>query len=155
MQIGENTVASIDYTLTDGDGQVLDTSQGREPLTYLHGVGNLIPGLEAALKGHAAGAHLDVTVAPADAYGERDERLVQQIPRAAFDGADHVEPGMQFEATGSNGETRLITITAIEGDDVTVDANHPLAGQALNFSVNVVDVRAATPEEIEAGEVRE
>lgn len=155
MQIGENTVASIDYTLTDADGQVLDTSKDREPLTYLHGVGILIPGLEAALEGQSAGARLEVNVAPADAYGEREERLVQQIPRAAFDDADRVEPGMQFEATGSDGETRMITVTTIDGDEVTVDANHPLAGQALNFSVNVVDVRAATPEEIESGEVRE
>jgi FKBP-type peptidyl-prolyl cis-trans isomerase SlyD len=152
MEIAANTVASIAYTLTDIDGHVLDSSQGREPLTYLHGAGNLIPGLESALEGRTAGAHLEVTVAAADAYGERDERLVQNVPRAAFSGSDRVEPGMQFQATDPNGRGRVITITAAAGEEVTVDANHPLAGKPLCFTVDVIDVRAATPDEIELGE---
>jgi FKBP-type peptidyl-prolyl cis-trans isomerase SlyD len=153
MQIAVNTVASIEYTLKDDEGRVLDSSEGRGPLTYLHGVGNLIPGLESALEGQAAGADLEVTVAPSDAYGERDERLVQAVPRAAFAGVDQVEPGMQFQAADPNGGGRLITVTAVEGEEVTVDANHPLAGKLLSFRVSIVDVREATAEEIEAGEV--
>lgn len=153
MQIARHTVASIDYTLTDDEGQVLDTSEGREPLTYLHGEGNLIPGLESALEGQNPGDSLSVTVEPDEAYGERDERLIQQVPMAAFEGVDKVEPGMRFQATDEQGQGRVVTVTGVEGDQVTVDANHPLAGQSLNFQVSVVEVREATPEEIDHGHV--
>jgi len=153
MQIARDTVAAIDYKLTDNDGQVLDTSEGREPLSYLHGAGNLIPGLETALEGQTEGDSLTVTVQPEEAYGERDERLVQQVPMAAFEGVDQVEAGMRFQATDEQGQGRVVTVTEIEGDQVTVDANHPLAGQPLNFEVSVVEVREATPEEIEHGHV--
>jgi FKBP-type peptidyl-prolyl cis-trans isomerase SlyD len=153
MQIARHTVASIDYTLTDNDGQVLDTSEGREPLTYIHGEGNLIPGLETALEGQNPGDSLSVTIEPAEAYGERDERLIQQVPMAAFEGVESVEPGMRFQATDEQGQGRVVTVTEVEGDEVTVDANHPLAGQPLNFEVSVVEVREATPEEIDHGHV--
>jgi len=153
MQIARDTVAAIDYKLTDNDGQVLDTSEGREPLSYLHGAGNLIPGLEKALEGQAEGDSLNVTVEPEEAYGERDERLVQQVPMAAFEGVEQVEAGMRFQATDEQGQGRVVTVTEVEGDQVTVDANHPLAGQPLNFEVSVVEVRDATPEEIEHGHV--
>lgn len=153
MQIARHTVASIDYTLTDNDGQVLDTSEGREPLTYLHGEGNLIPGLETALEGQNPGDSLSVSIEPAEAYGERDERLIQQVPMAAFEGVESVEPGMRFQATDEQGQGRVVTVTEVEGDEVTVDANHPLAGQPLNFEVSVVEVREATPEEIDHGHV--
>lgn len=153
MQIARDTVAAIDYKLTDNDGQVLDTSEGREPLSYLHGAGNLIPGLESALEGQTEGDSLTVTVEPEEAYGERDERLVQQVPMAAFEGVEQVEAGMRFQATDEQGQGRVVTVTEVEGDQVTVDANHPLAGQPLNFEVNVVEVRAATDEEIEHGHV--
>lgn len=153
MQIARHTVASIEYTLTDNEGQVLDTSEGREPLTYIHGEGNLIPGLESALEGQNPGDSLSVTIEPAEAYGERDERLIQQVPMAAFEGVESVEPGMRFQATDEQGQGRVVTVTEVEGDEVTVDANHPLAGQPLNFEVNVVEVREATSEEIDHGHV--
>ncbi|MDX1609894.1 MAG: peptidylprolyl isomerase [Halofilum sp. (in: g-proteobacteria)] len=151
MQIAPETVASIDYKLTDAEGQVLDTSEGREPLTYLHGAGNIIPGLESALEGQNPGDSVSVTVEPAEAYGDRDERLIQQVPMEAFEGVDQVEPGMRFQATDEQGQGRVVTVTEVKDDQVTVDANHPLAGQSLNFEVSVVDVRAATPEEIDHG----
>jgi len=153
MQIAENTVASIEYTLMDDDGRVLDTSEGREPLTYLHGAGQLIPGLESALEGQAAGDKVEVTVEPAEGYGERDERLVQNVSRDAFQGVARVEAGMRFQAKDQSGRGRMITVAAVDGDTVTVDANHPLAGKPLNFKVDVVEVRPATSEEIEQGQV--
>jgi FKBP-type peptidyl-prolyl cis-trans isomerase SlyD len=152
MQIAENTVVSIDYTLTDDDGQVIDTSQGREPLTYLHGAGQIIPGLESALEGQSAGDDLEVTVAAADAYGERDERLVQDVPRGAFQGVDRVEAGMRFQAQSEGGHSRTITVTAVQGETVTIDANHPLAGKPLKFKVSIVEVREAGDEETERGQ---
>lgn len=151
MQIAPETVAAIDYKLTDAEGQVLDTSEGRGPLTYLHGAGNIIPGLETALEGQNPGDSVSVTVEPAEAYGDRDERLIQQVPMEAFEGVDQVEPGMRFQATDEQGQGRVVTVTEVADDQVTVDANHPLAGQSLNFEVSVVDVRAATAEEIDHG----
>lgn len=151
MQISRHTVASIDYKLTDDQGQILDTSEGREPLTYLHGAGNLIPGLETALEGNAPGDSVSVTVDPSEGYGERDENLIQQVPMSAFEGVDEIEPGMRFQATDEQGQGRIVTVTAIEGDEVTVDANHPLAGVPLNFEVSVVEVREASDDEIEHG----
>jgi FKBP-type peptidyl-prolyl cis-trans isomerase SlyD len=151
MQISQNTVASIEYKLKDADGQVLDTSEGREPLTYLHGAGNLIPGLEQALEGNAPGDSVSVTVDPGEAYGERDDNLIQQVPKTAFEGVEQVEAGMRFQATDEQGEGRIVTVTNVEDDEVTVDANHPLAGHSLNFEVSVVEVREASSEEIEHG----
>lgn len=153
MQITQNTVASIEYTLKDQEGQVLDTSEGREPLTYLHGSGNLVPGLEAALEGNGEGDSVSVTVEPAEGFGERDENLIQQVPKAAFEGVDSIEAGMRFQASDENGQGRIVTVTEVEEEQVTVDANHPLAGVPLNFDVNVVEVRAASDEEIEHGHV--
>ncbi len=153
MQISQHTVASIDYKLTDGDGQVLDTSEGREPLTYLHGAGNLIPGLESALEGSAPGEAVSVSVDPSEGYGDRDENLIQQVPKEAFEGIEQIEPGMRFQATDEQGQGRVVTVTEVQDEEVTVDANHPLAGVPLNFEVNVVDVREASKEEIEHGHV--
>ena len=153
MQITQNTVASIEYTLKDQEGEVLDTSEGREPLTYLHGSGNLVPGLEAALEGNGEGDSVSVTVEPAEGFGERDENLIQQVPKTAFEGVDSIEAGMRFQASDENGQGRIVTVTEVADDQVTVDANHPLAGVPLNFNVNVVEVRAASDEEIEHGHV--
>ncbi len=153
MQITQNTVASIEYTLKDQEGEVLDTSEGREPLTYLHGSGNLVPGLEAALEGNGEGDSVSVTVEPAEGFGERDENLIQQVPKTAFEGVDSIEAGMRFQASDENGQGRIVTVTEVADDQVTVDANHPLAGVPLNFDVNVVEVRAASDEEIEHGHV--
>ncbi|MDZ7787739.1 MAG: peptidylprolyl isomerase [Halofilum sp. (in: g-proteobacteria)] len=153
MQITQNTVASIEYTLKDNEGEVLDTSEGREPLTYLHGSGNLVPGLEAALEGNGEGDSVSVTVEPAEGFGDRDENLIQQVPKTAFEGVESIEAGMRFQASDENGQGRIVTVTEVADDQVTVDANHPLAGVPLNFDVNVVEVRAASEEEIEHGHV--
>lgn len=150
MQVADQCVVSIHYTLTNNQGEVLDSSQGRDPLVYLHGAGNIIKGLESGLAGKAAGDKLDVKVAPADGYGERDDRLIQQVPLSAFQGVEKVEPGMRFQAQGPQGSTAVV-ITQVEGDTVTVDGNHALAGEELNFKVEITEVRQATEEEVEHG----
>lgn len=152
MQAAENSVVSIHYTLTNTRGDVLDSSRGGDPLVYLHGAGNIIPGLEKALAGKQAGDKLNVSVAPAEGYGERDDSLVQQVPRRAFQGVAQIEPGMSFQAQSSQGPMR-VTVTAVTGDMVTVDGNHPLAGETLNFDVEITEVRAATLEELAHGHV--
>jgi len=150
MRIAKDTVVNIDYTLTDDDDNVIDTSEGRGPLAYLHGSGGIIPGLENELEGKETGAELKVTVAPADGYGERDDALKQVVSRDQFKGDEELEVGMQFRVDSNNGPM-VITIIGIEEDQVTVDGNHPLAGVNLNFEVTVREVRAATPEELEHG----
>lgn len=151
MKIEQHQVVSIDYELKNDAGEVLDSSAGQEPLTYLHGTGGLIPGLEKALEGKSADDELEVTIAPAEAYGEFDDSLVQKVNKSAFDGVDNIEPGMQFQAEGNEGEVQSITVIEVEGDDVTIDANHPLAGETLHFSVQIREVRAATDEEKDHG----
>ena len=150
MNIAKDKVVSIDYTLTDDAGKVLDSSSGREPLAYLHGAGNIIPGLENALDGKTQGDQLNVSIKPGDAYGERDDRMVQAVPRSSFGGVENVEPGMQFQANTQAGP-RLVTVVGVTPEQVTVDANHPLAGQTLNFDVKVVGIRDATQEELSHG----
>lgn len=152
MQIANDVVVSIEYTLTDDQGTVIDSSVGGEPLTYLHGAGNIIPGLEGALEGKKVGDSFKVSVPPAEGYGEKDEGLLQVVPRGMFQGVDQVEVGMQFHAQTDHG-MQVITVAGVEGDNVTVDGNHPLAGQNLNFDVKVVDVRVASSEELEHGHV--
>ena len=152
MAIEKDKVVSIDYTLTGDNGQVLDSSSGREPLAYLHGAGNIIPGLESALEGKDEGDELNVQIPPDQAYGQRDERMVQPVPRTAFQGVADIQPGMQFQAQ-TNAGPRLITVVGVEGDQVTIDANHPLAGATLKFDVKVVNVRDATSEEMSHGHV--
>jgi FKBP-type peptidyl-prolyl cis-trans isomerase SlyD len=152
MQIAKDKVASIEYTLTDAAGQVLDSSVGGDPLAYLHGAGNIIPGLEKALEGKVVGDAFKVSIAPADGYGEKDDSLLQTVPRRMFAGVDEIEVGMQFHAQTDHG-MQVITVANVEGDNVTVDGNHPLAGQTLNFDVKVVEVRAASTEELEHGHV--
>ena len=153
LAIADNLVVSMHYRLTDAEGELLDSSEGADPLNYLHGAGNLIPGLETALVGKVEGDELQVQVEPADAYGEVQAELVQVVDRAAFQGVETVDVGMIFEAQDPNGASRRIVVTAVEGVQVTVDANHPLAGRQLNFDVQVVGVREATPEEIAHGHV--
>jgi FKBP-type peptidyl-prolyl cis-trans isomerase SlyD len=151
MIVEKDRVVSIDYTLRDNGGNLIDSSDGSEPLTYLHGNGNIIPGLEKELAGKKAGDSLKCVIAAADAYGERDDSLVFKVAKKEFDGAD-VEVGMQFEAHGEEG-AQVVTVVAVEGDEVTIDANHPLAGEQLHFDVKVTDVREATAEELEHGHV--
>src|SRR3989338_4393364 len=117
MQAGDNSVVLIHYTLTNNAGETLDSSEGREPLAYLHGFGNIIPGLEIALVGKKAGDKLKVTIAPVDAYGLRDDAMVQVVPRDAFGGAPDLEVGMQFQAQTPEG-VRVVTIVGVAGDDI-------------------------------------
>ncbi|HKE96355.1 MAG TPA: peptidylprolyl isomerase, partial [Povalibacter sp.] len=132
MQVAQDAVVSIHYTLTNDQGETLDSSAGSDPLVYLHGNGNLISGLEKALQGKQAGDKLTVKIAPADAYGEYDKALVQRVPRRSFKGVGDVREGMQFQVQ-SPGGVRMVTVTQVSGDMVTVDGNHALAGQTLNF----------------------
>ncbi len=156
MDISQHTVVTIEYTLTDNDNQVLDQADANKPLAYVHGVGAAIPGLEAALEGKAPGETLQVSVSPEDAYGERDEEMVTAVSQDLFEGVDEVQTGMQFQAE-TNGGPRIVTVVDVDMEDeqVTIDANHPLAGVTLNFDVKVQDVRGATPDEIEQGEVQQ
>ena len=153
LLIGDNTVVSMHYTLTNDQGKVIDSSEGEEPLTYLHGAGNIIPGLENALIGKVADDALQVTVAPEEGYGEVMQELIQTVDRAALGEVKDLEAGMAFEAQGPDGQVQRVVITHITGDQVTVDGNHPLAGATLNFDVKIVSVRAATEEEIAHGHV--
>lgn len=152
MQIAQDAVVLIHYTLTDDAGKTLDSSAGGEPLAYLHGNGNLIAGLERALEGKQAGDTLTVKIPPGDGYGEYDKALVQRVPRRALKGISNIKVGMQLHAQSERGP-REVTVTHVAGDMVTLDGNHPLAGKNLNFQVQVTDVRAATEEELEHGHV--
>ncbi|MEX1023943.1 MAG: peptidylprolyl isomerase [Planctomycetota bacterium] len=152
MQITKNAVASIEYTLKNDDGEVIDTSTGRAPLAYVHGKGSLVPGLESQLEGKAPGDKLEVRVAPEEGYGPRHEAMVQTVAREQLPPEPEPQTGMQFQAQTEQGPL-VLTVVDVAEDKVTLDGNHPLAGMALNFEVNVVDVREATPEELEHGHV--
>ena len=151
MQIGQDKVVMLHYVLRDDAGEVLDKSDAAEPLAYLHGNGNLSPGLEEALNGHSAGEKMSVAVPADKAYGPHDPTLVQAVPRRAFEGAE-IKPGMRFHAQTEDGP-RAVVVTRVQGDMVTIDGNHPLAGQNLNFEVEIVGVREPTSEELEHGHV--
>lgn len=153
MQIANQKAVSIDYTLTNDAGEVIDSSAGGAPLVYLHGAGNIIPGLERALEGKQSGDRLQVAVEPEDAYGEYSAELVATLNRSMFEGVDELEVGMQFHASAPDGSMQIVTIRDLDGDAVIVDGNHPLAGQRLNFDVTVVSVRDANAEEIAHGHI--
>lgn len=152
MQIAEKTVVSIHYTLTNSTGETLDSSIGQDPLVYLHGAQNIIVGLEDALKGKTVGDALQVTVEPEQGYGEIREELIQEVDRSAFEGVEDIDVGMQFMAQTPWGE-QPVTVVKVEGEQITLDGNHPLAGETLNFDVEVVDIREASDEEMEHGHV--
>lgn len=152
MHVAANKVVSIEYTLTNAQGEVMDSSADREPMAYLQGHQNIIPGLESALEGKSVGDQLQVTIEPAEAYGERDESLRQAVPRTMFEDADNVQVGMQFQTVTDQG-TQVVTVTQMDTEEVTIDANHPLAGETLTFDVTVVDIREPSPEELEHGHV--
>ncbi|HXH72546.1 MAG TPA: peptidylprolyl isomerase [Mariprofundaceae bacterium] len=154
MQIAKDKVVYFHYTLTNDAGEVLDSSEGAEPMAYLHGAANIIPGLEKALEGKSPGDSLKVTVEPAEGYGEIDEDLLQVVPSSLFQGVDALEVGMQFQAQTSEG-VQVVTITKVDGDDITIDGNHPLAGERLHFDVQVDSVRDATAEELDHGHVHD
>jgi FKBP-type peptidyl-prolyl cis-trans isomerase SlyD len=152
MSISQDQVVSIHYTLRDDAGEIIDRSADGEPLSYLHGHGNLIPGLERELTGRKSGDRLQVKVAPAEAYGEYDRELVQRVPRRALKGIADLRVGMRLQTQTPDGP-RAVTVTQLNGDMVTLDGNHPLAGKSLNFEVEVAGVRAATEEELAHGHV--
>lgn len=152
MQIVTNSVVYMHYTLTDDAGKVIDSSSGGEPLAYLHGGGNIVKGLEKALEGKQAGDKLTVKVSPEEGYGVREESAIQKVPRRALRGVKDLKPGMRFTAQGAHGPIE-VTVTAIQGDMVTVDGNHALAGVTLNFDVEITKVREATAEELMHGHV--
>ncbi len=151
MQIADNCVVAIDYQLSNDDGEILDTSEGMQPLVYLHGAANIIPGLEQNLTGKQAGDEIEVSVEPELGYGEYMAELVATLDRSMFEGVEELEIGMQFHASAPDGGMQIVTIRDIDGEEVTVDGNHPLAGQRLPFKVKVMEVRQATAEEIEHG----
>lgn len=152
MQITANSVVSMHYTLTNPTGEVLDSSQGKDPLAYLHGHGNIIPGLEKQLEGKAAGDKLVAEVPAAEAYGEHNKDLIVDATRSQFPEDVDLQPGMRFQAQTPQGP-RIAQIESIEGDTVKVDTNHPLAGVDLKFDVEIVEVREASKEEIDHGHV--
>ncbi len=150
MEITDGRIATIHYTLTDDAGEVLDRSLPQAPLSYLHGAGNIVPGLEKALDGKTAGDELRTDIEPEQGYGPRHRELVQRLPRSAFPEPAAVKPGMQFE-TLSQGARRRVLVTEVGPEQVTVDGNHPLAGQTLHFTVQVAEVREATEQEMNQG----
>lgn len=153
MTIAENKVVTLEFTVKNAEtGEVIETSVDSEPLVYLHGFNNLVPGLENELSGKVVGDSYDVTVSPEEGYGVRDESLVQEVPMEAFQGIENVQVGMAFTADGAEGPV-VVEVTAVEGDVVTVDANHPLADIKLAFSGEVKEIRDASKEELEHGHV--
>ena len=152
MDIKKNRVVTIEYNLRDEAGRLLDSSEGGEPLVYLHGNDNIIAGLEKHLEGKIPGDAVDCNVPAVEAYGERDENLVFKVPKKDFGESAEIAPGMQFEAHGEDG-AQIVTVVSVDGEEVTIDANHPLAGENLHFDVKVVDVRDATSEELAHGHV--
>lgn len=152
MQIEEKKVVGLHYTLTDDDGKVLDSSQEGTPLTFIFGIGMLIPGLEKAIEGKVKGDELKVSIKPEDAYGQRDDGLTQKVPKDQFDEGEEIQIGMQFQVETQQGAL-VVTVTEVTDSEVTIDGNHPLAGMNLNFEVKVDDVREATKEELDHGHV--
>lgn len=140
------------YTLTNDEGVTIDTSAGAEPLVYIQGLGHIIPGLEAEMEGKAVGDKFKVAIAPKDGYGERMDEMINTMPKSQFPETEQLEVGMQFQADTDHGPL-IFTITNIEGEDVTIDGNHPLAGVNLNFEVEVVEIRDATENELSHGHV--
>lgn len=149
--IKDDVVVKFNYTLTDSEGQVIDQSNG-QPLAYLHGAANIIPGLEKALTGKTVGDKLTVNVPAAEAYGEYYAEMVQEVPREMFQGVENIDVGMQFQAQAEDG-IQIVTVKAVQDDVIIIDGNHPLAGRDLNFDVEIVDIREATQEELDHGHV--
>jgi FKBP-type peptidyl-prolyl cis-trans isomerase SlyD len=151
MKIDNNCAVALHYTLSNDQGEELDSSAGHDPLEYLHGGAGIVPGLENALTGKEVGDKFVVVIQPEDAYGESQPELMMVVPRTQFPEEQDIEVGMTFQAQNSEGEQQMLSIRSVEGDEITVDGNHPLAGQVLHFDVSVENVRAATEEEVAQG----
>ena len=152
MIISNDKVVQMHYELKNDKGETLDSSKGREPLTYLHGKGNIIPGLEKHLNDKKVGDKLNATIAPEEAYGVLDEQRVVKVEKSKFQGDEELKVGMQIQLE-ANGQPQIGFVSSIEGEEVTLDLNHPLAGETLHFAVEVVDVRDASTEELAHGHV--
>jgi len=153
MKIEKGKVASIEYTLRNESNVVIDSSEGRAPLVYLHGYRNLIAGMENALEAKVAGDAFTIRLKPEEGYGAYDDDLKQKLPRSVFDGVESIENGMQFQMQSEDGRQAVVRVVDMDAESVTVDGNHPLAGQVLNFAVKVVSVRSASVEELAHGHV--
>lgn len=151
MKIANQRVVSIHYTLTDTEGQELDSSRGQEPLTYLHGTDGLIPGLERELEGREPGEQFEATVQPEEAYGDVNPQLIQDVPLDVLDGIENLHEGMALQSKAPDGSVQNLRVDAIGEETATLNANHPLAGAVLKFDVSVENVREATAEELEHG----
>ena len=154
MKITDKKVAVIHYAVSDSEGTLIDSSYDHKPLSIIHGTGFLIPGLEDALKGHEAGDKFEVDVPADDAYGERQDGFVQQVPKEMFGDIEDLAVGTQLRAETEHGEQTVIVVD-MDDDSITVDGNHPLAGIDLSFDVEVLEVREATEEELAHGHVHE
>ena len=152
MQLIKDKVAVVNYTLKDKDGKIIDESNDGS-FSYLHGARNIIPGLENALEGKQAGDKTSVIIEPEDAYGERSLEKIERVPVDMFPEDAELKEGMQFEAQSPDGAPVLVTVTAIDGGEVVVDGNHPMAGIQLHFDVELIEVRDASEEELEHGHV--
>ena len=153
MRISEQKVVTMNYEVADDQGQLIDRSEEGGPLAYIHGNGQLIPGLETALEGRGKGDKVAVDVPPEQGYGERDEEGVQIVARNQFDDSVEIEVGMQFEAQDDDEGHQIVTVAAVDGENITLDTNHPLAGKNLRFKVEILDVRDASTEELSHGHV--
>jgi len=153
MRISEQKVVTMNYEVADDQGQLIDRSEEGGPLAYIHGNGQLIPGLETALEGRGKGDKVAVDVPPEQGYGERDEEGVQIVARNQFDDSVEIEVGMQFEAEDDDEGHQIVTVVAVDGENITLDTNHPLAGKNLRFEVEILDVRDASAEELSHGHV--
>ena len=152
MLVENNKVVSIDYTLRSDEGEMIDTSEGREPLDYIQGMANIIPGLEQAMTGKQVGDIFDVKIDPEMGYGPYIDSMKFVLPRENFRGVDRIDLGMRFHAQTMEG-VQILTVVDVNGEDITVDGNHPLAGMTLNFHVEVKNIREASQEEIDHGHV--
>jgi FKBP-type peptidyl-prolyl cis-trans isomerase SlyD len=152
MKISTGSVVLFDYTLTDDDKEIIDSSTGSEPLAYIHGEGQIVPGLEKAMEGKGAGDVFQISIPAEEGYGLHDPENISIVPADQIEGGDELEEGMQLHTEGESGEETVL-ITKIEGNEVTIDGNHPLAGMTLHFDVTIRKVRAATQEEREHGHV--
>lgn len=152
MQVTTNKAVTIHYTLTNQTGDIVDSSRDGDPLPYIHGVGALVPGLEKELEGKSSGDNVAVTVQPEDGYGVRTPELIESVPKEVFQFEGEIEVGMRFEAETDHG-VELVEVTEVNNETVTVDANHPLAGEVLSFDVDVIEVRDATADELEHGHI--
>lgn len=151
MEIADRRVVTVHFTLTDGNGGAITSTRSHEPLVYLHGTGSIARGLEQALDGKSPGDRFTVTVQPEDGFGARHDALVQTLPKSLLgDGAAMPEVGARLKAQTERGPIDVV-VTAIDGDMLTVDGNHPLAGRPFDADVEVLDVRLATPQEVQFG----